>query len=178
VRDGFAVLMICPFGLEPELTAMIASGYKVIGQRWTALREEDGRLALLHMPGRIERSTTPRLRYSTDERQEGWLDLTLEHPGSRQSHAFCDAVLVAEPARRAKALLRGAETTEAIDLLRREWPIFELDDARRGVSLASRLGQNCRCFEVQLSRNTKDLLGQLNSVRYANAMGDGQSVAA
>ena len=43
VRDGFALLMICPFGLEPELLAMINNGYRIIGQRWTAPREEDGR---------------------------------------------------------------------------------------------------------------------------------------
>ena len=98
VRDGFAVMIICPFGVEPELTALIGNGYKIIGQRWTALREEDGRLALLHMPGRVERATTPRLRFGSED-QEGWLDLTRQHPASWQNHAFCDAVLVAEPGR-------------------------------------------------------------------------------
>ena len=51
VRDGWAVMIICPFSIESELVALIRAGYKVIGQRWTAVREEDGRLALLHLPG-------------------------------------------------------------------------------------------------------------------------------
>ena len=130
------------------------------------------------MPGRMEHSTTPRLRFTSDEQQKGWLDLTEQHPGSRQSHAFCDAVLLAEPTRRGQARLRATDSIEAIDLLQREWPILELDCASKGRSLASQLAQSCRCFEVQLSRNTKDLLGLLNSARYANTTGDGQSVAA
>ena len=36
VRDGWAVMIVCPFTLEAELIAMIRAGYKVIGQRWTA----------------------------------------------------------------------------------------------------------------------------------------------
>ena len=50
VRDGFAVLLICPFGVEAELTAMSAGGYKIIGQRWTALRQEEGRLGCCACP--------------------------------------------------------------------------------------------------------------------------------
>src|SRR2546421_1255110 len=29
VRDGFAVLLICPFGLEPELTMLTSNGYRI-----------------------------------------------------------------------------------------------------------------------------------------------------
>jgi hypothetical protein len=177
VRDGFAVMMICPFGVEPELTALINNGYKIIGQRWTALREEDGRLALLHMPGKVERATTPRLRYGSEE-HEGWLDLSQRHPASWQNHAFCDAVLVAEPGRRANAHLRATDSTDAAELLGREWPIVELERGRRGEPLIARLAESCRCFEIQLSRNTKDLLGLLNSVRYASPATDGRSAAA
>jgi hypothetical protein len=178
VREGFAVLVICPFGLEPELSAMINSGYKIIGQRWTALREEDGRLALLHMPGQIERFTTPRLRIGAEEQSGSWLDITEQHPGSRQRHAFCDAVLVAEPARRGQAHSRQTDSNDAVELLQREWPIIDLEDSQSSTSLASQLAQSCRCFEVQLSRNTKDLLGLLNSARYASPMRDGKSAAA
>jgi hypothetical protein len=178
VRDGFAVMIICPFGIEPELTAMINSGYKIIGQRWTALREEDGRIALLHLPGRIERFTTPRLRYNQNEQQESWLDVTQQHPGSWQNHAFCDAVLVAEPGRRAKAHLRSADAVNAIEMLRREWPIVDLDRTRKGSPLPGRLAQHCRVFEVQLSRNTKDLLALLTSVRHADLMPTEQNLAA
>jgi hypothetical protein len=176
VREGFAFLLICPFGVEPEMTAMINSGYKLIGQRWTALREEDGRMALLHMPGRVERLTTPRLRYGIAE-QESWIDVTQEYPGSRQRHAFCDAVLVAEPGRGAKADLHKTEQGEAVSLLRDAWPMTELYSGQHG-SPHERLARSCRCFEVQLSRNSKDLLSLLNYVRCANPHEDGKSAAA
>jgi hypothetical protein len=129
------------------------------------------------MPGRTERATTPRLRFGSED-QEGWLDLTQQHPASWQNHAFCDAVLVAEPGRRAKAHLRATDSTDAANLLRREWPIVELDRGRRGAPLLGKLAESCKCFEVQLSRNTKDLLALLNSVRYADRVTDGRSVAA
>src|SRR5206468_1045031 len=99
VRDGFAALMFCPFGVEPELSSLISAGFRVIGQRWTALREEDGRVALLHMPGRVERAITPRLRVGGSE-AGGWFNLMEEHCGAWQNHAFCDAVLITGAGRR------------------------------------------------------------------------------
>src|SRR6185312_12641009 len=39
-RGPLAVLMISPVSLGPELAALIAGGFKLIGQRWTFLREE------------------------------------------------------------------------------------------------------------------------------------------
>jgi hypothetical protein len=109
VRDGWAAMIVCPFTLESELVALIRAGYKVIGQRWTAVREEDGRLALLHLPGAIERAFVPRLRSSFERFETGgaagpqgsWVDLSYEHIGSWQNHAFCDAVLVTDGGRRA-----------------------------------------------------------------------------
>ncbi len=176
VRDGFAVLLICPFGLEPELKEMIHHGYKLIGQRWTALRVEDGRVALLHIPGMIERFTTPRLRFADDER-ESWIDVTRERPGSRQNHAFCDAVLIAEHGRRSKAHLRETQAADAVNLLRDAWPISELHPLRRVNPMPALLAEHCPCYEVQLSRNTKDLLALLNSVRFGD-LSEEQSVAA
>ena len=177
VRDGFAVLLICPFGVEPELTAMISSGYKIIGQRWTGVREEDGRLALLHVPGRTERASVPRLR-STVSEEETWIDFAGEYPGSSQNHAFCDAVLIADPGRRPKAHLRETDPAAAVNVLRRAWPIAELHPTRRLSQLPARLAQGCRCYELQLSRNSKDLLALLSSLRYAPAAGDEQHAAA
>lgn len=176
VRDGFAVLLICPFGLEPELKEMIHHGYKLIGQRWTALRVEDGRVALLHVPGMIERFTTPRLRFSTDE-HASWIDVTRDRAGSSQNHAFCDAVLVAEQGRRPKAHLRETPPVDAINLLRDVWPISELHPLRRVNPMPALLAEHCPCYEVQLSRNTKDLLALLNSVRFGD-LSEEQSVAA
>lgn len=177
VRDGFAALILCPFGLEPELSAMIGAGYRVIGQRWTALREEDGRIALLHLPGRVERSLKPRLRTISPE-QGAWVDLMEDSSGAWQNHAFCDAVLIAEAGRRPKAHLRDIGAAESIHLLRRIWPIAELHPSRRQSHMASRLAQTCRCAELQLSRNPKDLLALLNTLRYSSASREDQAVAA
>jgi hypothetical protein len=41
--------MFCPFGLGPELSALMKDGYRVVGQRWTAPARRlkmDGRDAL------------------------------------------------------------------------------------------------------------------------------------
>jgi hypothetical protein len=49
-RDGWGVLLLGGVGLEPELRALLNAGYKLLGQRWTALREEEERVAMLGMP--------------------------------------------------------------------------------------------------------------------------------
>ena len=171
VRDGFAFLLLCPFGPEPELTALARAGYKIIGQRWTAVREEDGRLALLHLPGCIARAAgaAPRLRALCEaeaNRAGGqWLDLNAQFPGSAQLHAFCDAVLVADAARRPHARARELEPSDALHLLRQAWPIVELHPHRRHSALPTKLSQQCRCAEVQLSRNSTELLQLLEQVR-------------
>ena len=185
-REGWAALIVCPFGVEPELDALARSGYRLVSQRWTALREEDGRLALLHMPGPIQRSPRPHLRYGADETPRGddrgtaadaahdlrrawgdggWVDLLARHPQARQNHAFCDAVLVADPGRRARASLKELEPSAAAALLRQAWPIVELHPSRRHSPLPSRLAQRCRCAELQLSRSPAELLPLLDRLR-------------
>jgi len=177
VRDGFAALILCPFGIEPELSAMISLGYRIISQRWTALREEDGRVALLHMPGWVERTIGPRLRSGAGH-GPGWANLMEEHVGAWQNHAFCDAVIIAEPGRRPKALLREIAAADSLQALRAAWPIIELHPTRRQSQLAARLAQNCRVAELQLSRNPKDLLPLLNNLRYSSPGREEESLAA
>lgn len=169
VRNGWAFLLLCPFGLEPELTALARAGYKIIGQRWTAVREEEGRLALLHLPGRVERGTTPRLRAASTESvdADGWTDINTQFPGTAQNHAFCDAVLVTDPARRGRAGLQEIEPSDALHLLRQAWPIVELHPQRRHSPLPLKLSQQCRCAEVQFSRSPAEMLQLLESFRYA-----------
>lgn len=166
VRDGWATLIISPFSIEPELSALIRDGYRIIGQRWTALREEDGRLALLHMPGRVERSLGPRLRTPLTE-NERWVDLRREFRGAGQNHAFCDSVLIVEPGRRPRAHLRCLEPGLALQTLRRAWPITELHPQRRFGQLPMKLSTIGACAQVQLSRNPNDLLALLHSFREA-----------
>jgi hypothetical protein len=166
VRDGWAVLIICPFTLEAELVAMIRAGYKIIGQRWTAVREEDGRLALLHLPGMVERSFVPRLRsVSGAESDAAWADLSHEYLGSWQNHAFCDAVLVADGGRRNCAAIRDVDPETSLELLRRAWPIQELHPQRRHGQLPLKLAQHARVCEVRLSRSPRELLDQLALLR-------------
>ena len=177
VRNGFAFLLLCPFGPEPELTALARAGYRIIGQRWTAVREEDGRLALMHLPGRVERGlgapvsprVPPHVTFGPAVGQSGpegrWVDVNGQFPGSAQHHAFCDAVLVADAARRPHAQFRLLEAADALHLLRQAWPIVELHPHRRHSALPARLSQQCRCAEVQLSRNSAELLQLLEDVR-------------
>src|SRR5262249_54224378 len=90
VRDGWGMLILSHFNIEPELSLLVRNGYKVIGQQWTALREEDGRVAMLQMPGEVQRLPAPQLRAGSIEQTSAWIDLTAETPGCAQNHAFCD----------------------------------------------------------------------------------------
>ncbi|MDB5304168.1 MAG: hypothetical protein JWM97_1717 [Phycisphaerales bacterium] len=165
VRDGFAFLLICPFSPEPELAALTTEGYKIIGRRWTALREEDGRLALLHLPGCAPAPVAPRLHLTIHARPN-WKDPAPDSAGPWQNHAFCDAVLIAEAGRRPSATLKETDPTNAANLLRQAWPILELHPARKPSPLPARLAQSCTCHELQLSRNPKDLPPLLEILRH------------
>ncbi len=166
-RDGWAALIVSPFGLEPELSALIDAGYGVVGQRWTAVREEDGRVALLHLPGWVERQAAPRLRYLGVESVDagGRIDLTADRPASSLNHAFCSVVLIAEPGRRPAAHLRDLPTAAAANVLRRAWPLVDLQPDRKVVQLSRHLPRRCRCAELQLGREPTDLLRLLDGVR-------------
>jgi hypothetical protein len=164
VRDGWATLALCPFGLGPELTALARAGYKAIGQRWTALREEDGRVALLHVPGwvELEPQAAGRAnragRAASDAGANGTFDLNDLHPRARQNHAFCDAVFVAGPGRRAHAAMKEIpDAPTAAAALRAAWPIPELHPSGRHSPLPARLAHLCACAEAQLSGRRLEL---------------------
>jgi hypothetical protein len=161
-REKLGVLLLSPFSLEPELTALLGGGYEIVGQRWTAIREEDGRIVLLRLPGRTERRLPPQLR---GEAADNWIDLTAQHPLQVRRHAFCEAVLVAEAGRRPRGALREVAAPEAANLLRRSWPVSDLHPHRRHGQLPARLAQLCHCFQLQLSRNPRDLFALLESLR-------------
>ncbi|HXE53398.1 MAG TPA: hypothetical protein VN541_10300 [Tepidisphaeraceae bacterium] len=160
-RDGFSVLVLAPFGLEPELVALLANGYRVIGQRWTAVREEEGKLALLNVPGMVELPPTKSARNTVPQ----WVDLTATRPELAQRHGFCGAVLVAEAGRRPRAHLKRLLPTDAANLLKRAWPIPELLPNRRHGQLPLKIAQQCRVFQLQLSRNPTDIVALIDSLR-------------
>lgn len=164
-RGGFAVMILSPFNLEGELRALIQAGYNVIGQRWTAVREDGGRIELLQVPGQIERETSPRLHDPTLGPASRWVDLASEYCGVVRPHAFCDAVLVVEPGRRPNAHVTEVAAQRATDAIRRAWPITELHPFRKYGQLPAKLSAECRCWQGQFSRQPKDLLVLLDSMR-------------
>jgi len=164
-RGGFGLLVLSPFNIEGELRALIHAGYNVVGQRWTAVREDAGRIELLQMPGQIERESSPRVRDATLGPASRWVDLTSEHCGIVQPHAYCDAVLVVEPGRRPTAHVNEVADQRATDAIRRAWPITELHPFRKHGQLPMKLAQSCRTWQAQLSRRSDDLLVLLDSIR-------------
>jgi hypothetical protein len=164
-REDLAFLILAPFSIEPEIVALVDAGFRIIGQRWTALREEDGRVAMLHLPGCVERLIPPHLRSTTDYSVTELADLELEHPGSTRLHAFCDAVILVEPSRRPVAAYRQLSRGNAAGAIRRAWPIADLHPQRRLGQLPARLAQQCRCYEIQLSRRGSDLLRMIDPLR-------------
>ncbi len=168
-RADWGMLLINPFGIEQELSALIHAGFKVIGQRWTALREEDGRVSMLHVPGLVERGGPPRVRSgATATDGADWLDLTRDHPGVTQNHAFCDSVVLIEPGRRPIAWTRPVGEGNAFAALRRAWPILELHPQRRHGRIIPQLAAQTRVSEMRLSRNAEDILARLDSLRYGD----------
>ena len=173
VHRGRGVLLVSPFSLEPELTAILHAGNSLVAQRWTAIREEDGRPLMLAMPGRVERAPTPQLRakatalLSIAPSQTQWIDLATIAP-SRCNYSWCDVVLVVEPGRRAVPRvtpLTGASATAAI---RRAWPMPDVSGNRQ-AQFATRLGQTAQVLQVELSREPHALLRLIEQLPVENA---------
>jgi hypothetical protein len=164
-RGPVAVLLLSPVSLGPELAALLAGGFKLIGQRWTCLREDHNHLELLHVPGAVERQAAAPFGQIASE----WEDLSTHVPDSNQRHAFCGAIMVVESGRRPRAHLKVVNPDDAATLLRRTWPIQELHPHRRHGQFPARVAQLCHCFQLQLSREPRDILSLLNSLDQAPA---------
>jgi hypothetical protein len=160
-RDGFALLAISPFGLERELAALLDARYRIIGQRWTALREDEGRLTLLGMPGVVQQ------RPAGIGMKGDWIDLTASNPLSTQQQAVCSAVMIIDAGRRSRATMSPWSPADAATVLRLAWPLPELHPNRRRAALASRIAQICPCHRVRLSHEPREWLSLLESLRSA-----------
>ena len=165
VRAEIGLLIVSPFGIEPELTALLRTGFRIIGQRWTALRDEDGRVTMLHLPGRVERHRSPRLRSVASDPNGEWVDLESEFCGSAATHATVTHVLLTEPGRRPTPLLRQIQKSNALPALRRAWPIAELHPHRVNGQLPAKISRGCEVFAVRLSQRPQDLLELLDAAR-------------
>lgn len=163
-RGGFGAMIISPFGVEPELSALIGSGWRIIGQRWTALREDEGRIAMLHMPGAVERSSGARQRNGSIEPVNGLIDLTAKNADANQHHAFCDAVIVVDAARRGSVSVKPMKGSNVVANLRRAWPIFELRSQPRIEQMPARLAAECSIYEAQFSRRADDFVMAMDQV--------------
>lgn len=169
VHRGRGVLVLSPFSLEPELSALLDAGHGLIGQRWTACREEDSRPVLLQMPGRVERSPIPQLRskaravMSIEPMRNEWVDLAATS-STNCRYAWCDAVFLVEPGRRAAAKITPLSGASATASVRRAWPMPDVGHMNRQGQLATRLAQACGVFQVELSRDPKALLRLLDQL--------------
>ncbi len=163
VRNGFGILVFSPLGLAPELTALVRAGCRVVGQRWTALRERDGQIEMLHLPGMLERPLSPRMRLATSDLSPTWIDLAREHCGCEVAQSPCDGVFVIARGRRPTAHLRQLND-EAQSAVRGGWPIEELHPLRRHGQLPAKLAARCACYEVALSRDADDLLRLMSAL--------------
>lgn len=165
VRAEVGLLIISPFGIEAELTALLRSGFRIIGQRWTALRDEDGRVTMLHLPGRVERHRSPRLRSVASDPNGEWVDLESEFCGSAATHATVTHVLLIEPGRRPTPMLRQIQKSNALPALRRAWPIAELHPLRVNGQFPAKISRRCDVFAARLSQRPQDLLELLDAAR-------------
>jgi hypothetical protein len=156
-----AFLLISPFGIEPELTTLIRGGWRIIGQSWTAIHEQDGRFELLNFPGQLERPIPPGVRLAGRGASSPWVDLMYEYAGAEQQRGLCDAVLIATSARRTTSGVRPLDRGAAAQVLRGAWPMFELHPSRRHGQIPARLAQKVPCYELTLSREPRELLNIL-----------------
>jgi hypothetical protein len=162
-RAGWGMLILSPYGLEPELQALLRASFRIVGQRWTCLREEDGQIAMLHVPAPLQITTPARTLDAAST--STWQDVTAEKCGAIQNHAFCDAVMIVESGRRPVARLRPLPRANAVSALRKAWSIEELHPQRRLGQMHAKLAQLCQCAEAQLSRRPGDILDLTDHLR-------------
>jgi hypothetical protein len=161
VRDGWGALILSSFNIEPELSALVHAGFRMVGQRFAAVRDHGGNVEMLHMPGHVERTVRTDIGAETQR-----VDLTAEFCGSSCPKAACETVMLVAPGRRPLSHLQRISPSNAVGAIRRAWPIAELHPQRRQGQLPLRMAKRCRVFDVQLSRNPKDLLSLMEVARY------------
>jgi hypothetical protein len=155
-RAGWGALILAPYSIPREISRLVRAGYRVIGQRWTAIVPQHGRMVLRHVPGVVEQPEAPGKRIG---RETVWTDLTANNPWATANLASCDAVLTIAPGRRSTSCGRVMSAAEAQALLQRNWPIQELPLNRLRVQpAAAALVAQCLCVSLQLSSHEEEFI--------------------
>jgi len=166
-RAGWGAMIISPYPIGDEIARIVRAGYRVIGQRWTALIPQNGRLVLRHVPGLLE---SPASLGRSISRRPIWTNLTSENPWSSAEMAWCDAVIAIAPGRRSKTVGRVVSPADSQTLLRRAWPMPDLPINRPRLDHpAAYLGRDCLCLSVQLSRRNDEFLDLIEFTRKRSA---------
>lgn len=162
-RAGWGALVIAPYPIPREIARVIRAGYRVIGQRWTALAYTNGRIVLRRIPGLVESAAS---RGYSISRRPIWTDLTADNPWASADVAWCDTVLVIAPGRRSKTRGRIVPAGESHAALRRAWPIVDLPVNRARLRHpAAALSRDCLCMNLQLSRHEDEFLDLVELAR-------------
>jgi hypothetical protein len=166
-RGGWGALIVSPYSITAEISRLIRAGYRVIGQRWTALMRPHGKIVMRRMPGVVEAMEAGNKRIG---RRTAWIDLLAANPWQTAELSSCDAVIVIESGRRVKSHGRVVSVSESRRLLRRYWPMAELPLNRsRAQQTTAALASQCLCLSLQLSRNTDEFLQLMEFARQRTA---------
>jgi hypothetical protein len=165
-RSGWGALVIAPYPISAEISRIVRAGYRVIGQRWTALVRQNGRIALRRVPGVLESPASPGNSLS---RRSAWIDLTRDNPWASADLACCDAVLAIAPGRRSNSQGRVVPMGESQAFLRHAWPLRQLPLDRPRLHPAATLAGQCICLSLQLSRHEDEFLQLLEFARKRSA---------
>jgi hypothetical protein len=167
-RAGWGALVIAPYPIPGEISRIIRAGYRVIGQRWTALVLQNGRIVMRHIPGLVQSLASSGRSIG---RRPIWTDLSSDNPWASAELAWCDAVLTIAPGRRSKTVGRVVSAVESQTALRRAWPIPDLPVNRpRLQHPAALLARDCLCLNLQLSRHEDEFLDLVEFARRRGAV--------
>jgi hypothetical protein len=167
IHRGRGVLLLAPFDLEPELHVYARSGRAVISQRWSALRFDEGKPLLLTTPGRLERFTPPHRGQLRSALGPTWYDLTGLF-GSKP-YAWCDVIVVVDPARRSNPSVRTLRGGTGSDTLRTAWPVPEVMPGHASGRLLGALAHHATIVRAEFSRDASQLQSLLSRIEPSRA---------
>jgi hypothetical protein len=163
-RGGWAALVIAPYPITAEVSGAIRAGYRVVGQRWTALLRKSDRIVLRHVPGVMEVPRGAGGKWIGKSIE--WTDVTTGNPWATAETAWCDAVVTIGAGRRSRSCGRIVPAHEARGLLRRARSISALPvDWGCLQHCAAALAERCMCMQVELSRHEEEFLQLLEILR-------------